>query len=77
MPCCGCRWLPTWPGAFLVPTTVTYAALQREGVAAGMAPELVAKVGAAVQQGLASIRLARARGVPMVFGSDLLGAMHK
>lgn len=37
-------------GAYLVPTTVTYAALQREGVAAGMPAELVAKVGEAVQQ---------------------------
>lgn len=37
-------------GAFLVPTTVTYQALQREGVAAGMAEELVAKVGEAVSK---------------------------
>lgn len=37
-------------GAFLVPTTVTYQALQREGVAAGMAGELVAKVGEAVSK---------------------------
>ncbi len=37
-------------GAFLVPTTVTYAALKRAGVAAGMPAELVAKVGAAVEQ---------------------------
>lgn len=37
-------------GAFLVPTTVTYAALQREGVQAGMPSELVAKVGEAVRQ---------------------------
>lgn len=37
-------------GAFLVPTTITYAALQREGEAAGMPAELVVKVGQAVQQ---------------------------
>jgi hypothetical protein len=37
-------------GAFLVPTTITYAALQREGVAAGMPVELVEKVGEAVKQ---------------------------
>lgn len=36
--------------AFLVPTTVTYAALQREGVAGGMPAELVAKVGEAVNK---------------------------
>lgn len=37
-------------GAYLVPTTITYAALQREGVAAGMPQELVDKVGEAVKQ---------------------------
>jgi hypothetical protein len=37
-------------GAYLVPTTITYAALQREGVAAGMPTELVEKVGEAVKQ---------------------------
>jgi hypothetical protein len=36
--------------SFLVPTTVTYQALQREGVAGGMAAELVAKVGEAVSK---------------------------
>jgi predicted GNAT family acetyltransferase len=36
--------------AFLVPTTVTYQALQREGVAGGMPAELVAKVGEAVSK---------------------------
>ncbi|KAF6264221.1 hypothetical protein COO60DRAFT_1698458 [Scenedesmus sp. NREL 46B-D3] len=64
-------------GAYLVPTTVTYAALQREGVAAGMPAELVAKVGEAVQQGLRSMAVARSSGVKMCFGSDLLGALHK
>lgn len=37
-------------GTFLVPTTVTYQALQREGMAAGMAADLVAKVGEAVSK---------------------------
>jgi hypothetical protein len=51
-------------GAYLVPTTITYAALQREGVAAGMPAELVEKVGEAVKQvgvilcvGMTSIKL--------------------
>jgi hypothetical protein len=114
-----------------VPTTVTYDALQREGVAGGMPAELVAKVGEAVSkvcwsgcvrawpwearqqeacpslacvawiggelplvlspavvwrgvsgartraQGLQAMAIARAAGVKMAFGSDLLGAMHK
>ena len=33
-----------------MPTTITYQALQREGVAAGMSAELVAKVGEAVEK---------------------------
>ena len=37
-------------GTFLVPTLVTYQQLLEGGAAAGMAPELVAKVGALVQQ---------------------------
>jgi hypothetical protein len=64
-------------GAFLVPTTVTYQALQREGVAGGMPSELVAKVGEAVSKGLQALAIARGAGVKMAFGSDLLGAMHK
>ncbi|KAI8465274.1 MAG: hypothetical protein J3K34DRAFT_525499 [Monoraphidium minutum] len=74
-------------GAFLVSTTVTYAALrraggggdegERDGVAAGMPPDLVAKVADAVEEGIASMRLARGAGVAMCFGSDLLGELHK
>ena len=43
-------------GTFLVPTLVTYAQLVQGGAAAGMAPDLVAKVGTLVEQasGLAS-----------------------
>ncbi|WIA11160.1 hypothetical protein OEZ85_011297 [Tetradesmus obliquus] len=64
-------------GAYLVPTTITYAALQREGVAAGMPQELVDKVGEAVKQGQRSMAVARSCGVKMCYGSDLLGALHK
>ena len=45
-----CAQMMVAAGAYLVPTLATYAALRREGVAAGMAPELVEKVGAAVEQ---------------------------
>jgi hypothetical protein len=37
-------------GAILVPTTVTYQALQAEGEAGGMPAALVAKVGEAVDK---------------------------
>jgi len=37
-------------GTFLVPTLVTYQQLLEGGEKAGMAPELVAKVGSLVEQ---------------------------
>ena len=50
-------------GAFLVPTLVTYQQLQAGGAAAGMPPELVAKVGSLVEQvGGCSSRWGRAPG---------------
>eukprot|EP00192_Tetraselmis_astigmatica_P012356 CAMPEP_0117655430 /NCGR_PEP_ID=MMETSP0804-20121206/4275_1 /TAXON_ID=1074897 /ORGANISM="Tetraselmis astigmatica, Strain CCMP880" /LENGTH=427 /DNA_ID=CAMNT_0005461781 /DNA_START=100 /DNA_END=1383 /DNA_ORIENTATION=+ len=63
-------------GAFLVSTTITYHALKSEGEKAGMAPDLVQKVGDLVERGLESIQLADNHGVKMCYGSDLLGAMH-
>ncbi|KAL4423484.1 hypothetical protein ABPG77_003617 [Micractinium sp. CCAP 211/92] len=63
-------------GTYLVPTLITYHQLLEGGAAAGMAPELVAKVGSLVEQGLASLRLAAQHGVEMAFGSDLLGDLH-
>lgn len=62
--------------AFLVPTTVTYAALKTGGEAAGMPAALVAKVADAVERGLEALRVARKAGVRMAFGSDLLGPLH-
>lgn len=47
-------------GTFLVPTLITYQQLAEGGAAAGMAPELVAKVGSLVEQ--ASARGACTRG---------------
>jgi imidazolonepropionase-like amidohydrolase len=62
--------------AFLVPTLVTYWALQREGRAHGLSETSWAKVDAVLHRGLEALRLAHAAGVPIVFGSDLLGGMH-
>lgn len=56
--------------AYLVPTTVTYAALQREGVAAGMPAELVQKVGAAVEQVGLPGQLQSAQPSPAVWHCD-------
>ncbi|GAB4818041.1 hypothetical protein N2152v2_005087 [Parachlorella kessleri] len=63
-------------GVFLVPTLVTYQQLAARGEEAGMRPELVAKVGDLVEQGLNAIAIAERKGVTMCFGSDLLGELH-
>lgn len=63
--------------AFLVPTLVTYWALQREGREHGLSETSWAKVDAVLHRGLDALRHAHGAGVSIVFGSDLLGGMHK
>ena len=63
--------------AFLVPTLVTYWALQREGREHGLSQASWIKVDAVLDQGLVALRRAHEAGVAVVFGSDLLGGMHR
>ena len=63
-------------GTYLVPTLSTYAALADEGVALGWSAAMLTKLKSVHDQGLNAVRLARAEGVPVVFGTDLLGHMH-
>lgn len=63
-------------GAFLVPTLVTYTALGDEGARLGWSESMLAKLERVRHRGVESIALARAEGVPVVFGTDLLGHMH-
>jgi imidazolonepropionase-like amidohydrolase len=63
--------------AFLVPTMSTHEMLGREGVAAGMPKEMCDKVFQIVDAGKATHAKAAAKGVKMVFGTDLLGSMHR
>ena len=63
-------------GTFLVPTLITYQAIVESGEADGMAPESVAKVGDLVEAGVEALRMADAAGVPVAYGSDLLGSSH-
>lgn len=64
-------------GAFLVPTLSTYDALAREGVEAGLPRAMRAKVDEVLQAGLHALELAAATGIQLVYGSDLLGPMHR
>ncbi|WP_322071412.1 metal-dependent hydrolase family protein [Paraburkholderia bannensis] len=63
-------------GAYVVPTLVTYDALARHGAQFGLPPASVAKVAAVQQAGRESLEVYAKAGVPMGFGSDLLGEMH-
>lgn len=64
-------------GAFVVPTVITYEALARDGARLGLPAESVAKIETVRQAGRDSLRLYADAGVPMGFGSDLLGEMHE
>ncbi|HSW25049.1 MAG TPA: amidohydrolase family protein, partial [Burkholderiaceae bacterium] len=63
-------------GVFLVPTLSTYAALADEGERLGWSTEMLGKLAAVSARGIESVRLAVSEGVPVVFGTDLLGHMH-
>jgi imidazolonepropionase-like amidohydrolase len=63
-------------GAYLVPTLVTYFALDELGRKLGFPAVSQAKVRDVLDAGLASLEIARAAGVPLGFGTDLLGETH-
>lgn len=63
-------------GAYLVPTLATYEALGEEGAQLGWSEEMLGKLARVQSRGLEAIELARAEGVPIVFGTDLLGHMQ-
>jgi len=63
-------------GAFLVPTLVTYFAIDELGRALGFPEVSQRKVKDVLDAGLASIEIARAAGVELGFGTDLLGETH-
>ena len=63
-------------GAYYVPTLATYAALAEEGARLGWSDAMLEKLQGVADRGLDAVRIARAEGVPVVFGTDLLGHMH-
>lgn len=64
-------------GAIACPTLVTYQALKEEGASLGLGPESVAKIDDVRLAGLESLERMRKAGLPMAFGTDLLGPMHR
>ena len=63
-------------GAFLVPTLATYAVLGDEGKRLAWSEEMLAKLDRVKDAGTQAIAIAKAAGVPIGFGTDLLGSMH-
>ena len=63
-------------GAYLVPTLVTYEQIDRGGEAQGVPAHMLAKIRAVRRSGDESLRIARAAGVRLGSGSDLLGGMQ-
>ncbi len=63
-------------GAFVVPTLVTYEAIERHGRQFGFPEESLAKLDRVARAGLESLETCRRNGVRMGHGSDLLGEMH-
>ena len=63
--------------AFLVPTLSTYHAIANEGVQAGMPEAMQRSVFEVLDAGTRALELAYRAGVPMVYGTDLLGDMHR
>ncbi|MDJ1157538.1 amidohydrolase family protein [Chelatococcus sp. SYSU_G07232] len=64
-------------GAVACPTLVTYEALKNEGAALGFPETSVAKIDDVRLAGMRSLEILREAGVTMVYGSDLLGEMHR
>jgi imidazolonepropionase-like amidohydrolase len=64
-------------GAFLVPTLSTFEALHAHGERLGLPAVSRAKIGDVREHGLASLEVARAAGVKMGYGTDLLGECHQ
>ena len=64
-------------GAIACPTLAAYEGLAMEGEAFGLKPDSVAKIETVRTGGLRSLKILHDAGVPMAYGSDLLGQLHK
>jgi imidazolonepropionase-like amidohydrolase len=64
-------------GCFAVPTLVTYDKLASEGSSLGFPPDSIAKVEVVRAAGMESLAIMKKAGLPMAYGSDLLGEMHR
>ena len=64
-------------GCIAVPTLVAYEALARDGEALGLGAESLAKIDVVREAGRRSLDVMRSAGLPMAFGTDLLGELRR
>lgn len=63
--------------AFLVPTLSAYITMYEEGLSIGMPPELHAKIKFVLDIGSRQLEVAARNNVKMVYGTDLIGPLHR
>ena len=63
-------------GCIAVPTLVTYEALASDGARLGVPPDSIAKIEDVRATGMASLAIMHEAGLPMAYGTDLLGETH-
>jgi imidazolonepropionase-like amidohydrolase len=63
-------------GMFLVANLVTYYAMKERAAKFGMSAESLAKNDIVLEGGLKSLEICKRHGVPVAYGSDLLGELH-
>ena len=64
-------------GAFLVANLVTYRAMKERAAQFGMTAEMLAKNDMVIEHGYRSLEICKRAGVPVAYGSDLLGALQE
>ena len=63
-------------GAYIVPTLVTFFKMKERGAELKLPKASVAKIDDVVDSGLRSLEICKEAGVPMGWGTDLLGELH-
>ena len=64
-------------GGYVVPTLVTYDSLHRFGRELGLPEVSLGKLAEVREAGLRSLEILQAAGVPIGYGTDLLGPLHR
>jgi imidazolonepropionase-like amidohydrolase len=64
-------------GAFLIANLVTYQVMKERAAQFGMTPEMLEKNDRVLEHGFRSLELCKRAGVPVAYGSDLLGQLQE